>query len=164
MPSKQPPLLTDKTKTVLRALLAAPEKHRSATDLARDVALPPTVTASLLARLINMQLVTDFRVNGERMYRIVTGAEAVAAQAADVPAPVDDRSPAPAAAPSEGAPRPERGVWRLRDLRAAVDRGDMPRGVLDAAERVVHAPPADPPVGESPAQGSATRPGKSTRP
>lgn len=147
MPAKQPPPLTDKTKTVLRAVLA--ESGRTAAGIARQVGLPPTVTASLLARLINIGVVTDYRHNSERVYRIAAGAEQLAADAADVPAPikVPDQAPAPA------GPRPERGVWRLRDLRAAVDRGDMPRGLLDAAERAL-APPG----------GSVTRPGKSDLP
>lgn len=133
MPPTQPPPLTDKTKTVLRAVAAT--AGRTAKDIAGEVGLPPAAVASLLSRLIGIGLVVDYRSNNARVYRVATGSEAAVAAAVGVPGPIEDRTAASHRPQSRPGVRPEPGVWRLRDLRAAVDRGDMPRGVLEAAER-----------------------------
>ncbi len=166
MKPPQPPRLTDKTKIVLRSIITGP--GRTAAAIARQVGLPPTVTASLIARLINIGVVVDYGRLGDRLYRIADGAENLAADAAGVsPEELTAIRAAAAAAvsaptPAQPAvPRPAPAVWQMRDIRAAVAAGKLPPGVLTAAEREMESSRRRAPAPVVSAD-QVTRPGNST--
>ncbi len=127
-------ILTAKTRAVLREMFNKPTAERPAAEIGKAAQLDANVTASLLARLINMGFVTDRRVLGVRHYRLVPKNIVAAAEAADVRVPRRaSSSPASVRASAEAEP----GVWRVSDLRAAAERGEVSADFLEVVEREV---------------------------
>ncbi len=111
------------TRMLLRYLLAHPDRALRMTDAIRRAGVPRGTIGGLVHRLASIGWVEFVDSDDPRLrpFRLtdagVVGARTVLARA--------DRTP--------GRTR----VWTMRELRDAVDRGEQPAGLLEAAEAAI---------------------------
>jgi DNA-binding Lrp family transcriptional regulator len=125
----QDPQLTERTVQVLQYLLARPTVEVAAVDVAGGVGMPAATASAIVARLVELGVLTQrYEANNSRRpVRFAPGAEARCRELLGSGV----RPPAAGPRPVEDDGR----VWTLREIRAAVKSGVLPRAVLQAVER-----------------------------